>query len=199
MPHRLLPPPSRRRIRACAGVAALLLGLLASPSGRTAETSPADKEAAVRAAFLYRLAFFVTWDPSAFPASDSPIRFCILSDKPSRVAALLRGQAGNRRVNERGIAVEQRSGGAELADCHIVYREGVKSAPAGAGATQLVVVDSLDALASGGTLALVPEQGPGGEQRLGFVSRRDRLPTSGVSLSAKLLQLVRFDEDEDGA
>jgi hypothetical protein len=187
--------PHRRRL----AVAVALLALLLPVPAPAAEADAADKEAAVRAAFLYRLAFFVTWDAAAFAAADSPIRFCVASDRPSRVAELLRGQAGNRKVNERGIAVEQRSSAAGLEGCHLVYREGEAAGVATAAATQLVVVDSLAALARGGTLALVPERGPGGELRLGFVSRRDRLPSSGVTLSAKLLQLVRFTDGSGGA
>lgn len=190
-------PRKRRRLRG--GVVVTLLALTLGNPAAAAEADASDKEAAVRAAFLYRLAFFVTWEASAFPAVDSPIRFCIASDAPSRVADLLRGQAGNRRVNERGIAVEQRDKDAALDDCHIVYREGSRPAPSNSADTQLVVVDSLDALAGGGTLALVPERGPSGELRLGFVSRRDRIPTGGVSLSAKLLQLVRFDDGKGGS
>jgi hypothetical protein len=192
------PLPQRCRYRTLSGLAGVLLVMLASPPWLRAESAPADKEAAVRAAFLYRLAFFVSWEAGAFPAPDSPITFCISSVGPSRVAELLRGQAGNRRVNDRGIAVEQRGTSDALDGCHIVYREGVGDRTPTPAATQLVVVDSLAALASGGTLALVPERGPGGELRLGFVSRRDRLPSSGVSLSAKLLQLVRFDDGQDG-
>lgn len=198
MPHRLHPLPPRCRHRTLSGLAGVLLVMLGLPILLRAESAPADKEAAVRAAFLYRLAFFVSWEPGAFAAADSPITFCISSAGPSRVAELLRGQAGTRRVNDRGIAVEQRGKGDALDGCHIVYREGGGDRAVTPAATQLVVVDSLDALSRGGTLALVPERGPGGELRLGFVSRRDRLPSSGVTLSAKLLQLVRFDDTKDG-
>lgn len=199
MPHRLHPPPQRRRSRAGSRLASLLLALALGPPLLQAEASlPSDKEAAVRAAFLYRLAFFVSWEPGAFPAADSPITFCIRSGGPSRVAELLRGQAGNRRVNDRGIAVEQRGEDAPLVGCHIVYHEGTTGPSPATTSGQLVVVDSLAALSSAGTLALVPERGPGGEMRLGFVSRRDRLPSSGITLSAKLLQLVRFDDGKGG-
>lgn len=180
------------RRRPAAGVLLLLAASLAQ-----ADAGPADKEAALRAAFLYRLAFFVSWDERAFAGADSPIRFCITGRTPSRVAELLRGQAGNRRVNERGIAVDQRDASAPVDDCHIVYRDGRQPSTAAHSETQLVVVDSLEALAAGGNLALVPERGAAGEVRLGFVSRRDRVPNGGVTLSAKLLQLVRFEDGGD--
>lgn len=178
--------------RRCAhgGWLALLLCVAAAGAERIGE-----KEAALRAAFLYRLAFFVDWVPASFPAADSPLRFCVVAASPSPVANLLRTHTRERQVAERTVEVEQRAPGSALDGCHLVYLERAAEHPASPSPGQLVVVDSLDGLEHGGTLALLAQHDASQQSRLGFVSRRDLLAGSGVALSARLLQLVRFEDD----
>lgn len=175
------------------------LALLASAATLADSDTPmGEKEAAVRAAFLYRLAFFVNWEQGAFPAPDSPLRFCVVGDPPSPVAPLLRSHTRERTVGDRPIEVEQHPSGTALADCHLVYLEREASLPAEQATGKLVVVDSLDGLQRGGALALLAEEEDGQQKRLGFVSRRDHLQRSGVTLNARLLQLVRFQDEAGG-
>jgi len=184
----------RRWIVLTAGIA---LSLVLPTLSARAEPSIDEKEAAVRAAFLYRLAFFVSWSDQAFENAESPIRFCVLAERDSRVGALLRTQAGTRKVNDRPIEVEQIRSATLPPSCHIVYMEDTERNPepvAEASPHQVMVGDSVKALGSGATLALVPEVGGRGELRLGFVSRRERVQSAGFQLSAKLLQLVRFED-----
>jgi hypothetical protein len=175
---------------------ALLAPLAAAAQGAT---PVADKEAAVRAAFLYRLAFFVNWDPASFNERSSPLRFCVVGDAGSRVAPLLSEHTRGRSVGERSIEVQQLAPGAALTHCHLVYLERDARYAEDSTAGKLIVVDSLDGLQRGGTLALLAETEGEQEKRLGFVSRRDNLARSGVSLNARLLQLVRFADEGNGS
>ena len=176
------------------GIAALAM-CLPLQGAADSEAPMGEKEAAVRAAFLYRLAFFVNWEDSAFATEESPLRFCVVGAPPSPVAPLLRNHTRERSVGERAIEVEQRTPDSELGGCHLVYVESTAAISVANAPGQLVVVDSLDGLQRGGALALLAEQGGGQQKRLGFVSRRDRLPTRGVTLNARLLQLVRFHDE----
>lgn len=190
------PDPTRRTARrARRRIAALLLAL---PVALAAADPPmSDKEAAVRAAFLYRLSFFVNWSDAAFAGPDSPLRFCLVSDPPSPIAPLLHVHTQQRSVGQRRIEVEQLAPGNAVEHCNLVYLEGDAALPGPAQNGKLVVVDSLQGLARGGILALLAEPDANQQKRLSFVSRREALTQSGVSLNARLLQLVRF-EDEGG-
>ncbi len=177
----------RQRRLLHAGYVALVLLLSAAAAAAAADS---DREAAVRAAFLYRLAFFVNWPDPQFAPADQPLRFCILGDDVATVAERLASQTSGRRVHGREINVA----GALQADCHIVYLQGEPDPALAFPPQALLVVDSLAALRQRGALALVSEPQPGGEVRLAFVSLRERLHNTPFNLSAKLLQLVRFDE-----
>lgn len=161
-------------------------------------TQMSEKEAAVRAAFLYRLAFFVNWEDTTFATADSPLRFCVVGDPPSPVAPLLRSHTRERSVGDRPIEVEQHASGTTVEACHLIYLEREASVAAEQTPGKLVVVDSLEGLQRGGTLALLAEEDDGEQKRLGFVSRREHVNRSGVGLNARLLQLVRFQDEAGG-
>lgn len=175
----------RRWVHALCALAGLLLSVAA-----LAAPADSDREAAVRAAFLYRLAFFVNWPDPQFAPADQPLRFCILGIDAATVAERLSSQTRGRSVHGREIHVES----ALQPNCHIVYLQGEADPAASFPPQALLVVDSLAALRQRGALALISEPQPGGEVRLAFVSLRERLHNTPFNLSAKLLQLVRFDE-----
>lgn len=185
-----------RRLLAAA-LASLTVALPGAVLGKD-PPSMSEKEATVRAAFLYRLAFFVNWDDSSFARADSPLRFCVVAEPASQVAPLLSEHTAERKVGPRAIEVEQRQRGASFDGCHLLYLEHAADAPREHAPGQLVVVDSLDGLQHGAALALVAEADSGQQKRLGFVAHRDRLPNRGVTLSARLLQLVRFLDEGSG-
>ncbi|MBD8527370.1 YfiR family protein [Pseudomarimonas arenosa] len=149
-----------------------------------------EREAALRAAFLYRLAFFVQW-PESELAERQALRFCVVGGPDSLVGKLLSAQAGTREVQNHPVEVHSLTAEQGLAGCHIAYAEAelVVAPPPGT----LLVVDSPQRLSAQGALALVRQAQPGGEIRLGFVGRQDRLQGSRFQLSAKLLQLVKFE------
>lgn len=144
----------------------------------------------MRAAFLYRLAFFVEW-PAAELAHNQALTFCVLGNADSRVGQLLSEQAREREVQGRAVQVRTLAADDELAGCHIAYAERPVAGALPAGT--LLVVDSPQRLLRQGVLALVRQPQPGGEIRLGFVGRHDRLHGAPFQLSAKLLSLVKFE------
>lgn len=149
------------------------------------------KETAVRAAFLFRLAFFVSWPEQAFEDPHSAITLCLTPGNDG-LARTLSEQTARRTVNERPVSVRELPAGNGIGGCHIVYGDPAAVDTATPGHA-LVVVGERAGLLAGGALALEREELMG-ETRLVFYARRDRLQDGRFSISSKLLQLVRFDE-----
>lgn len=107
-----------RRLRWCG--AALAAALVATPGH--AQVS----EAAVKAAYLYKMASFVAWPPNAFASPSSPFRICVLDrvDVAGPLAELARGaQAAGRPVVVARIAE-----GADVRQCQILFLGGGRTA-----------------------------------------------------------------------
>jgi hypothetical protein len=176
------------RIRSICGAVVLAVLLCLPPPAPAAA-----KETAVRAAFLFRLAFFVNWPASAFDGPTAPVRICVGAGSEA-LAATLAGQTATRTVQERPVDVVLLVPAAAAEGCHILYRERADELDPVPGPHTLVVAGSLAMLERGAALALVREES-GGEARLVFHARRRALNDAGFTVSSKLLQLVRFDED----
>lgn len=184
-------PGRRRRIELLGALIGITLALTTGPGAAATAT---EKEVAVRAAFLFRLAFFVTWPESAFEGAAAPLTFCLSANTTPGLREILATQTAQRSVNGRGFRVLQLESGALSAGCHLIYSEAgsqqMSDVPA---ANALTVVDTLDGLAKSGALALVREE-QDGSAKLQFYVYRKRLQEQRVTLSAQLLQLVRFYE-----
>ncbi len=172
----------------------LMLTLLMLPSWCAAAT---DKEAAVRSAFLYRLAFFVTWSDQSFADRDSPLRLC-MQDADPQLTKVLREQTRTRTVHERRLEVVRTRDSGDWHGCHLLYLGPARSAPwtstdAERAPRALIVVERIEDMAELGALALVREEVAGGEARLVFHGHRQRIQSGSYNLSSQLLQLVRFD------
>ena len=160
--------------------------------------SAVDREAKLRAAFLYRLAFFVEWPAARFASAQSPIMLCIAPDTGAELVNEL-SALGNRERKASGAASAARklqvralTASQDSADCHLLYGEQLE--PSLSGRDRLLVVGTLDALKLSGGLALVREQRAEGDARLVFFAHKQRLHDASIKLSSKLLQLVRFYE-----
>ena len=100
---------------------ALSLPVLAQPSG-VAHAQAATAEYAVKAAFLYKFAPFMTWPPTAFDAPTSPLAICVVGRDP--FGPVLDQAVNGQKFDQHPIqvrrlkAIERRSG------CHIVYLGG---------------------------------------------------------------------------
>jgi len=176
--------------RVAGGLAAVLM-LLAAPAWAD---SASDRETTVRAAFVFRLAFFIEWPASAFEHADSPLRICLDPRGAEALARTLAEQTAGRTVQERKLDVRLLPADGSAEGCHIVYygdgATGRVHSPYG-----VVVVESLQQLEKDAALALVREQGKD-EARLVFYGVRERLQGADFTVSSKLLQLLRFHQGE---
>lgn len=158
--------------------------------------SAVDREAKLRAAFLYRLAFFVEWPASRFASAQSPIVLCIAPDTGAdlvrELSALGKRSATGDASASRTLQVRALAAAQDSSACHLLY--GNQLAPSIPSKEMLMVVGTLDALKQSGGLALVREQRAEGDARLVFFAHKQRLQDASIKLSSKLLQLVRFYE-----
>jgi len=176
-------------LRLCACLALLGVNgaaLPASPAGTT--------ETVVRAAFLFRLTFFLSWPDAAFSAPDSAIRLCIREGTDAGLFNVLSEQVAKRKAQGRPLEVVRVAADDADAVCHVLYLGTETAAANGDGAYAMVVVDSLNQLERVGAIALVREDQPGGGSKLVFYAHPQRLKQSVVGVSAKLLQLLRMYE-----
>ena len=179
--------PGWRRIGA--GVVLLLCASTAQGA------APATTETVVRAAFLFRLTFFLTWPPEAFASADSPIRLCIGDSADPGLFKVLSEQVATRKAQGRSLEVVRYSAKAAGPICHLLYLGDVAPGelPEG-GDYAMVVVDSLKQLDRAGAIALVREDQPGGGSKMVFYAHPQRLKQTTVGVSAKLMQLLRMHE-----
>lgn len=174
----------------------LALLVLATVPARVVDASDvaSEDDQRSRAAFLYRLAFFVSWPSSAFAHDDQAINLCVVGAPEPVFLRTLHSEVVNRQVRGRPIRIELHPQAESLQDCHIAYAVGVTDAALEPLGGFLSVVDSREALQRTGMLALVRESESGASGKLVFHGRRDRIRAAPIELSAQLLKLVRFDE-----
>ncbi|MCK7593300.1 YfiR family protein [Pseudomarimonas salicorniae] len=174
----------------------LLVSLALLASAAQPALSASEREAAIRAAFLYRLSFFVHWPEGELADPGAPISVCVVAAGESEVFRQLELGARRWKIGERPMRVQLLAGGAALEGCHIAYIEG--DLPAARLPGQLVVVESMARLDGIGDLALVATRTEDGGTRLGFHADRQRLARARFSLSSQLMQLLSFRAERPG-
>jgi len=174
--------------------------LLSCAVNNAAAQSP-SKEDSVRAAFLYRLAFFVTWPDASFANAQAPINLCVAASTSKKMVELLMAATTKPVANQRQLMVrvvkdsDSSSGGKLGASvgCHMLFGVSFPKVDEDTVKGQtLLVVSTLAALNQGGHLALVREQRAAGDARLVFYAKRERIADGSFKLSSQLMQLVRF-------
>lgn len=178
-----------RRDRLRAGTRVLLALLLCVPAERAsrADEAPAS-EAAVKAAYVYRLSSYVSW-PAPQRGSIGPLVIATLSapDVHAELAQLLPG----RKVDGRDIELRSLREDEAPAAAHLIF--------VGRGASPklatwqklakspglLVVTEQPDGLAHGGAINFVRAAG-----RIRFEAAPDAAERNGVKLSARLLAVA---------
>lgn len=175
---------------------ALLLILALDPIVRAQEAAKAGnktpiREDALRAAFIYRLASFVSWPQDAFASAATPISICLIAGNSTELERVLKLAAGKMQA-QRNFELRILQSKQSRATCHVVYEQqtqvdqGTSDSP-----YTLVIVDSLEKLKRSGHLALVMEKKQD-QARLVFYAERKRISASTFKLSAELLPLLRF-------
>lgn len=121
----LAAPQVCRRARRFADVrrAICMLALLINPGAfctTTAAQQPTlASEEQVRAAFLFQLAQYVHWPPTALGAAGTPLRFCVLAQDSllSTLEPTVRGKS----IQGRPIIVQKVTDPEQLANCHLAF------------------------------------------------------------------------------
>jgi len=98
---------------------AVAVWLLALPAGMAKAADPNPLELAVKAAFIYKFQFYVSWPPRAYTAPDSPFKLCIVGDDP--FGNLIDQAVSGQRVGGRTIAVARLSSVSVDDHCQMLY------------------------------------------------------------------------------
>jgi YfiR/HmsC-like len=166
------------------GTRAALLLLVALVMSGAARADNASLEYAVKAAYVYKFAPFITWPATAFPQANSPINLCISGS--DEVTKLLPQVAAGQQVNGRPLVVHALADGADPQSCQILYVAASPAAPqtlaAAAGKPVLTVVDGS---AAHGIVRFTVAQ-----HHVRFDIDNGMATQDGLAISSKLLSLA---------
>lgn len=181
----------RLRARAMCGLLACVLACAGSQAMAQAPSSgqsAVSLEYEVKATYLYKLAPFVNWPPTAFTAPDAPLRICVVGDDPFD-DYLDRAVAG-RRFGTHPFQVRRLDVLPTTADCQIVFVSHLSSQNVAQalhaldGKPVLTVVDSR-ASAQGGIVQFVMDRG-----RVRFDIDVAAAARNHLTINSKLLSLA---------
>lgn len=154
----------------------MALALAVAPAPAVAQVS----EAAVKAAYLYKMAAFVTWPPNAFVSASAPFRICVLNR--TDVAAPLSELARGAQAWGRPVVVSVIASGQDASQCQILFL-GDGRAPLGDSAPVLTVTDH--GAASPGVVEFTVQQ-----SHVRFVIHRSQADSRRLQISSKLLTVA---------
>jgi hypothetical protein len=166
------------------GWAAIALGLtlLAPALGARAQESP---EIAVKAAYLYKLAPFVSWPAASFAGVADPFGICVVGDDP--FGPVLDQAVAGQHVDGRAVVVRRMAKADRKTPCQIMYVAGpptsAKDALQAVAGTPVLTVT--DGLAPAGIVDFVMDQG-----RVRFRLNDQAAAENGLTISSKLLSLA---------
>ena len=185
---RRLPYP-QSRLRRAARSACLAAFVLTAGTSASLGDSYADREAALRAAFLFNFAKFAQWPSGRFASPQDAVTFCILDGSLDAPAMQ---QLAGKTIDGRPIRFHSEQGDAPLDACHLVYASETTSAGPMETILQearrksvLFVSDDPAMADAGGHISLFPVGG-----KLRFKVNVTAVRTSGIQLSSKFLQLA---------
>lgn len=174
----------------------MALSLALACGGAFAQPAQPDLplEYAVKATYLYKLAPFINWPPSAFTSPDAPFPICVVGDDPFD-DFLVRAVSG-RSFGTHPFVVRRLEALTDDADCRIAYigrlhSQGLQDALAAVqGRPVLTVTDSSIATGNGSIMQFVIE---GGHVR--FDIDNAAAARNHLSISSKLLNLAALVKD----
>jgi hypothetical protein len=164
--------------------ALLALAALATP----ARAQPDALAAAIKATYLYKLAPFVAWPPTAFNAPDDPLVICVQGS--DTFATLVDRAAGGQRVGSHAVQVRRLGHLDRASGCHIAYVAGsaAQSAPQALAAVQGAPVLTVTDADHGSVRGVVHFLLAGGKVR--FAVNNKLAEADGINISSKLLALA---------
>jgi hypothetical protein len=189
------PSPARTRFRSWfwlrlgLGIALIpaLAGAPAHPA--IAQSIEASPESALKAAFLYNFARFVSWPDTTWAHPDDPFVFGLLGADPLTMALV--ESIKEREVQGRPLTVRRVSGAADLVGCHVVFvgnadRRMLSLVMETAGRQPILTVgESRDFARQGGMITFILKG-----NKLGFEINRPAADLAGLRISSKLLKLA---------
>jgi hypothetical protein len=150
--------------------------------------SDGPTEYQLKAAFVYNFAKFIEWPTSAFNGGSAPLRFCVLG--ASLVGPELSQITQGKAISGHPIQVQLNA--RNLTDCHVLFVSSAHSVPVREireslnGAPVLMVGESRDFAANGGTIGFVVE-----ESRVRFEVNLQAAKQMRLNISSKLLSLAK--------
>jgi len=161
--------------------------LVAACSAAAQAVLPAQRESAVKAAFLYRFAGFVEWPAGVFKG-DEPLAIGVLNNEA--VASDLEQIVAGRNVEGRRVAVRRLREGEALTGVHILFVGGatparLRDVAASAAGPVLVVGEQDGGLRSGAVLNFQQDEG-----RVRFSASLTAAEARGLRMSARLLAVA---------
>jgi hypothetical protein len=183
--------PSRQR---SLRIRLLTVGVLILASVRNGSPAPTPREAApeyaVKAAYLYQFARYVTWPAEAFPSPESPVGICILGEDP--FGNVMDRIVEGRRIMGRPIEVRRATLEEAAARCHVAFigREERALLANWLGTLRtkpvLSVTESRGALSAGATINFVTEG-----SALRYDVNLEAAEESGLKIAAPMLVSAR--------
>ena len=171
------------------GIAYLVVLTAWSAPGSGTDEPPAQTEASIKAAFLYRFLGYVEWRSDAFAQPSSPVVIGVLG--ADDIVDALRPLVGVRKPGERRIEVRRVSAGAPLTNVHMLFvgrsqsSQVRKLADAAQRRGVLLVTDHEGALDEGSAINLVVI-----ENRVRFEVSLDATERAGLKLSSRMLAVA---------
>ncbi len=175
---------------------ALALACAALPGRAACAERSQEREYAIKAAFLYNFAGYVTWPPGAPNGADEPFLIGVLGADP--FGAILDELAASKSLDGRKIAVRRFRSPSDVTPCHILF-----IGPAGAeqlsaalqkaaAAHALLVADKSNLTPKGIHISFVENN------KVRFEVDPEAAQRAGLKISSKLLRLARVVEQPAG-
>jgi len=195
LPYRYQPRPHRSSQIAVLWCAALLVVSL--PTYAMADSTKAS-EYAVKAAIVFKIAKFVTWPEQAFSDHDNSLSVCVPKNDPiARAMSALRGKT----IHGRVFSVKYFDENALISNaCQILFLTKISGKRQrtllniAAKRPILTIGDNDQFLDRGGIVGLEIKQ-----DRVHFAINVAASESSGLDISAQLLQLAKIRDKRDGS
>jgi hypothetical protein len=143
-------------------------------------------DVAVKATYLYKLAPFVDWPPTSFPAPDSPFDLCVIGDDP--FGPVLDRAVAGQRIAGHPIVIHRMAQAQHNGGCEMAFVAGSRAQPVNEALRQLAgapVLTVTDSPSSPGIVDFVTDEG-----RVRFRIDDEAAAESDLTISSKLLRLA---------
>ncbi len=155
-------------------------------------------EYAVKAAYLYNFANFVTWPPGVFSSSGAPLVIGVVGDDPfgdSLDKAVNGKSAGGHALKVKRYSSLESSGAAALKKCQILFicyseKDRVSSILSAVKGSAVLTVSEIEGFSYKGGILLFDMVG----SRISLVANTGAAKKAGLTISSKLLQICKIYE-----